>query len=141
MAPESNPAGFDASNPIGKFMQAFMHSWNSGTGLAEVDFYADRARYDGQEVRRSVIAKKAATYNARWPKRSFWLIGAPTVETVDDSVRRVHLKAGFSVENTRRRVTGEAIYTVDVAPAGDTYQVTALDEQITKRDSYPVAGR
>jgi hypothetical protein len=124
-----------AEDRIGRFLQDFMRSWNSGTGVSDVNFYADRARYDGRKVSRSVIAREEAAYNARWPKRRFWLISTPTVETVDGSVQRVHLRAGFAVGDGKRYVTGEAAYQIDLVAVGDTFQVVGLDEQITKRDA------
>ncbi|MBV9488354.1 MAG: trypsin-like peptidase domain-containing protein [Verrucomicrobia bacterium] len=134
-------AGFDPARPIGKFMQAFMHSWNSGAGLSEIDFYADRAHYCGEDLTRATLAKRAAAYNARWPKRKFWLIDNPVIERVSDSLERVRLKAGFAVENAQRRVKGEATYNIDLVPTGDSFRVTSLEEQITRRDSQPVASR
>jgi len=124
-----------AQDRIGRFLEEFMRSWNSGTGISDVDFYADRARYDGRKVPRSVIARQEAAYNARWPKRRFWLIGAPTVEPVDGSVQRVRLRAGFAVGDGKRYVTGEATYQIDLEATGDKFQVVGLDEQITRRDS------
>ncbi|MBV8899576.1 MAG: trypsin-like peptidase domain-containing protein [Verrucomicrobia bacterium] len=142
-APASAPPSTPVPDPkvaedrVGRFLQEFMRSWNSGTGLSDVDFYADRARYDGKKVPRSVIAREEAAYNARWPKRRFWLISSPTVETVGDSVQRVRLRAGFAVGDGKRYVTGEASYQIDLEAAGDTFQVVGLDEQITKRDASP----
>jgi hypothetical protein len=145
VAPASTPTVVPettgAEARIGRFLQEFMRSWNSGTGISDVDFYADRARYDGRKVPRSVIAREEAAYNARWPKRRFWLINSPTVETVDGSVHRVRLRAGFAVGDGKRYVTGEASYQIDLEAAGDTFQVVGLDEQITKRDSSPHSGR
>lgn len=140
-APASTPAPVPepkvAEDRIGRFLQQFMRSWNSGTGISDVDFYADHARYDGRKVPRSVIAREEAAYNARWPKRRFWLIGSPTVETMGDSIQRVNLRAGFAVGDGNRYVTGEASYRIDLEAAGDTFEVIGLDEQITKRDASP----
>ena len=124
-----------AETRIGRFLQEFMRSWNSGTGVSDISFYADRARYGGRKVPRSVIAREEAAYNARWPKRRFWLISAPMIETVNGSVHRVHLRAGFAVGDGKQDVTGEASYQIDLAPAGNTFQVVGLDEKITRRDS------
>jgi hypothetical protein len=96
----------------------FPESWGSESGVSEVDFYAERARYDGKERSRAAIAQEAAAYNARWPKRSFWPLGSPAVETLDGPVHRVRLRAGFAVENDARRVTGEATYQIDLVPRG-----------------------
>jgi S1-C subfamily serine protease len=139
--PTPVPEAKVAEDRIGRFLQEFMRSWNSGTGISDVDFYADRARYDGRKVPRSVIAREEAAYNARWPKRRFWLISSPTVETAGDSVQRVHLRAGFAVGDGKRYVTGEASYQIDLEAAGDTFQVVGLDEQITKRDASPHRSR
>ena len=133
--PTPTPEPKVAQDRIGRFLEEFMRSWNSGTGISDVDFYADRARYDGRKVPRSVIARQEAAYNARWPKRRFWLIGAPTVEPVDGSVQRVRLRAGFAVGDGKRYVTGEATYQIDLEATGDKFQVVGLDEQITRRDS------
>jgi hypothetical protein len=105
--PVSTPdATAPAADRLGPFLQAFVRSWGSESGLSEVDFYAERARYDGKERSRSAIAQEAAAYNARWPKRRFWLLCPSTVEPGDGPVRRVRLRAGFAVENDARRVTG-----------------------------------
>jgi hypothetical protein len=129
--------GPETADRVGRFMQTFLQSWSSGTGVSDVDFYADRARYDGREVSRSVIAREEAAYNARWPKRSFRLLGPPKVEVVSGSVHRVQLKVAFEVENANRHVRGEASYQVELAAVGNTFRVLGLDEQITKRVSHP----
>jgi hypothetical protein len=139
--PTPVPEAKAAQDRIGRFLQEFMRSWNSGTGISDVDFYADHARYDGKRVPRSVIAREEAAYNARWPKRRFWLISSPMVQTVDGSVQRVRLRAGFAVGDGKRYVTGEASYQIDLEAAGDTFLVVGLDEQITKRDASPHRSR
>ena len=139
--PGSPPtATAQAADRLGPFLQAFLESWGSESGVSEADFYAQRARYDGKERSRSAIAQEAAAYNARWPKRSFWLLGPPAVETLEDPVQRVRLRAGFTVENDARRVTGEATYRIDLVPRGEAFEVIALEEQITKRESHPSGG-
>jgi hypothetical protein len=139
--PVSPPAATaQAADRLGPFLQAFLRSWGSGTGVSQVEFYAERARYDGKERSRAAIAQEAAAYNARWPKRSFWLLDPPTVETLDGPVHRVRLRAGFAVENDARRVTGEATYQIDLVPRGAAFEVVGLEEQITKRESHPSGG-
>lgn len=139
--PVSTP---DAMAPVadrlGPFLQAFLESWGSESGVSEADSYAERARYDGKERSRAAIAREAAAYNARWPKRSFWLLGPPAAETLDGPVHRVRLRAGFAVENDARRVTGEATYQIDLVPRGEAFEVIGLEEQITRRESHPREG-
>jgi hypothetical protein len=140
--PVSTPdATAQAADRLGPFLQAFLRSWSSETGVSEAGFYAERARYDGKERSRSAIAQESAAYNARWPKRSFWLLGPPAVEAVDGPVHRVHLRAGFAVENDARRVTGEASYQVDLVARGDAFEVVALEEQVTRRELDPSMAR
>jgi hypothetical protein len=136
--PVSPPAATaQAADRLGPFLQTFLRSWGSGTGVSEVEFYAERARYDDKERSRAAIAQEAAAYNARWPKRSFWLLDLPALAAVDGRVHRVRLRVGFAVENDARLVTGEASYQVDLVPRGEAFEVVALDEQITKRESHP----
>jgi peptidoglycan hydrolase-like protein with peptidoglycan-binding domain len=97
---------------------------------AEAAFFADRVQYyDDGVMDREKIRQDLERYNARWPKRRFWLAGDISVEPQSDKRVRVTFPLKYELRKGAKHASGKVSKTLVLAPAGDDLQIVAVNER------------
>jgi len=97
---------------------------------AEAAFFGDRVRYyDSGTIDREKIQEDLKRYDARWPKRQFWLDGDITVEPQSNSRVRVTFPLRYELRNGAKHSSGKINKTLVLEPAGDDLQIVAVNER------------
>jgi peptidoglycan hydrolase-like protein with peptidoglycan-binding domain len=97
---------------------------------AEAAFFADRVQYyDDGVMDREKIRQDLERYNARWPKRRFWLAGDISVEPQSDKRVRVTFPLKYELRKGAKHASGKVNKTLVLEPAGDDLQIVAVNER------------
>jgi hypothetical protein len=97
---------------------------------AETEFFADRVQYYDQGIMdRENIREDLKRYDERWPERHFWIAGAINVEPQSDNRVQVTFPLGFKLRNANKTLNGKVEKTLVLEPAGDDFQIVAVNEQ------------
>ncbi len=97
---------------------------------AETEFFADRVEYyDSGLMDREKIREDLKRYDERWPERHFWVAGKIDVEPQSDNRVRVTFPLGFKLRNANRQSSGKIDKTLVLEPAGDDFQIVAVNER------------
>lgn len=96
---------------------------------AETEFFADRVEYyDSGTMDRERIREDLKRYDEQWPERHFWIAGKITIEPQSDNRLRVTFPLGFKLRHANRQSSGKVDKTLVLEPAGDDFQIVAVNE-------------
>jgi len=135
-APKTEPSAPD----LKKFVRDFVTSGNYDDPSVESSFYAEQVDYfDNGKVSKAFIVNDINTYNQRWPKRNYWVVGEPTVRMVTSSgdAAKAIVVLGFSVQNGRKTVGGSCQNTILIRDASTTPRVTSVKSKFLSRYEKP----
>jgi len=127
--PAAPPAAADRDR-LHDYVAAFVLAGIDPQVAAEVEFFADRVEYFGERgVTREKIRGDLERYNARWPRRGFWLAGDLQVSRVNDKLK-VTFPLRYELQNGPKRSTGKVLKTLILEKAGaDDLQIVAVNER------------
>ena len=96
---------------------------------AETEFFADRVDYyDSGAMDREKIREDLKRYDEQWPERHFWIAGKITIEPQSDNRLKVTFPLGFKLRHANRQSSGKVDKTLVLEPAGDDFQIVAVNE-------------
>lgn len=97
---------------------------------SETDFFGVRVRYYDQGVLdREKIRKDLQHYAARWPDRHFWVDGDISIDPQRGNRVRVTFPLRYDLRNGSKHLSGKVNKTLVLQPAGDDFQIIAVNEQ------------
>ncbi|MDQ6809559.1 MAG: peptidoglycan-binding protein, partial [Verrucomicrobiota bacterium] len=97
---------------------------------SELEFFADRVRYfDDGVVDREKIRGDLHRYDAKWPRRRFWLAGDLNVEPQPDSRLRVSFPLRFDLRNGSKHSSGQVEKSLLLEVRGEDLQIVAVNER------------
>ncbi len=112
------------------YIAAFVLAGLENSIEPELGFFAERVEYFGEgEVGIEHIRRSLARYNDRFPDRRFRLIGEPEIIEKSGSVLLVEFPLRYDVRGADGRRSGEVLKTVEIRPAGRTFEIVGVDER------------
>jgi len=129
--PSSAPAPAHADRDrLHDYVAAFVLAGLDPQVGAETEFFADRVDYFGQRnVSREKIRQDLQRYNARWPKRGFWLAGNLEVSRSNERLK-ITFPLRYELENGRKRKAGQILKTLVLEKSGgNDLQIVAVNER------------
>jgi peptidoglycan hydrolase-like protein with peptidoglycan-binding domain len=97
---------------------------------SETDFFAEHVQYyDEGVIGREKIRKDLQRYAARWPDRRFWLDGDISVEQQNGNRVRVTFPLRYDLRKAGKHSSGKINKTLVLEPAGDDFQIVAVNER------------
>jgi hypothetical protein len=100
---------------------------------AETEFFAERVEYyESGTMDREKIREDLERYDERWPERHFWVAGAINIEPQSENRVQVTFPLGFRLRNANKQSSGKVDKTLVLEPAGDDWQIVAVNEHKAK---------
>jgi Putative peptidoglycan binding domain len=148
-ATETNPASSPLATPaagstvadysterLRNYVGAFVLAGLDPNIGSEADFFADRVQYYDEGIKdREKIRADLKRYDSRWPGRKFWLAGEITVERESDQRVRVTFPLRYELRNGAKHSSGTINKTIVLQPAGDDFQIVAVNERKAQQES------
>jgi hypothetical protein len=124
------PAPEFSTERLRDYVAAFILAGLDKNVGAETEFFGDRvAYYDSGTMDRENIRADLKRYDEKWPERHFWLAGKITIEPQGDGRLRVTFPLGFRLRNANKQTSGKVDKTIVLEPAGDDFQIVAVNER------------
>jgi peptidoglycan hydrolase-like protein with peptidoglycan-binding domain len=124
-----SPAPELSTERLRDYVAAFVLAGLDKNVGAETEFFADRVEYYDQGImNREKIREDLKRYDEQWPERHFWVAGAIAVEPQSDNRVRVTFPLGFKLRNGNKQSSGKINKTLVLEPAGDDFQIVAVNE-------------
>jgi hypothetical protein len=123
-----------------EFVRNFVTSGNYDDPAVESSFYAEEVDYfDDGKVGKAFVVNDIKNYNQRWPTRSYWVDGDPTVRIVDSvrDVAKAIVVLRFSVQNGRKTVGGSCQNTILIRDASANPKVISVKSKFLSRYEKP----
>lgn len=113
------------------YIGAFVLAGLDPTVGAELEFFADRVNYfDDGKLSREKIRRDLLRYDARWPKRRFWLAGDPEVRSESNQRLRVTFPLRYELRNRSERASGTVRKTLVLEKtANNDLEIVAVNEK------------
>ena len=133
VAPQSAPAATaqDANTEqLRDYVGAFVLAGLDPKVGSETEFFADHVQYYDQGLfDREKIRKDLQQYAARWPERRFWLDGDVSIDRQNGNRVRVTFPLRYDLRNGGKHFSGKVNKTLVLEPAGDNFQIVAVNER------------
>jgi hypothetical protein len=121
---------------LNDFIRGFVTAGNYNDPVAESSYCADEVDYfDNGRVNRGFVINDIKSYDQRWPKRSYWLGGDPSIRIVDSQGDLVQatVTLKFSAQNSRKGISGSCEDTILVRDASTNPRVISIKTRILSR--------